>query len=160
MTKPECKDCRFWCEQEDPDADTSVGECRRYPPTIPWREASDQVCPYDPNEFPLIHEDDWCGEFKPRDVAGVGGSVDFDRLAPWSDFENGISTRVRNMLYDMGIHGWESLHAAFTRQAGEGFDPTIKAQVAGVAMRQRNIGKVQSQHFIDHLGKAGWPFRD
>lgn len=34
------------------------------------------------------------------------------------------------------------------------------AAPAPAAMRQRNIGKVLADRLIDHLARAGWPFRD
>jgi len=77
-----CKLCRFWeffLTQEFSDKpDIDIGHCRRYPkvfrtescyllPTIyecPENKTGIRSKP----EYPIHREDDWCGEFKPKDV--------------------------------------------------------------------------------------------
>jgi hypothetical protein len=184
--KRSCERCRFWVPEEwrnrqvDPDVEDpevvlaklsqALGECRRYappakhlPPDDPRYPVRSLAHPRLPRAVPSLTEASyWCGDFKPveKQPAEAISEVDFDRLAPWPDFESTISTQLRNMLDRMDVRGWESLYAALARKVGEGFDPTIKTQVEDVARSQRNIGDVHSRKFIDSLRKAGWPFRD
>src|SRR5690606_8472406 len=54
-----CRDCYFFW-QEPPDK--GRGQCRRHPPAVDF---NDEFA----GAFPVIGEDDWCGEFKPAAVA-------------------------------------------------------------------------------------------
>src|SRR3712207_2120850 len=54
MTKPVCKDCRFWWPDH---GHAGTGACRLYPPI----RLEDGV-----SSFPAADEDDWCGEFNAR----------------------------------------------------------------------------------------------
>jgi hypothetical protein len=54
-TQQSCTTCRFSHKPKDmPDL---ARHCRRHPP-----EANDD--PDDFAEFPMVHADDWCGEFQ------------------------------------------------------------------------------------------------
>ncbi|MFW5983187.1 MAG: hypothetical protein ACOCQ4_01705 [bacterium] len=54
-----CVNCKYWKDTADivvggRRINTKLGECHRYPPTEENRE----------NKFPIVMQDDWCGEFK------------------------------------------------------------------------------------------------
>jgi hypothetical protein len=61
--KRACKDCEWCAIKERPFMGMEPKpwtECRRNAPTIP----PDDECV---SGFPLVEEDDWCGEFQPRE---------------------------------------------------------------------------------------------
>lgn len=171
MTKPACKDCRFWCEQDDPDADKSLGECRRYPPTIPWRETSDPACTYDPNEFPLVHRDVWCGEFVLRPDPRVlsDGDVDVSTLAPWFTFYSMLDVRSKSFIEQqaakkhitkIGWDVWCDLANGVSREgaANWGSREWVRHSLIGTGVR--NFGQSSATKIIDAMADCGWPFRD
>jgi len=47
-----CKTCRVY----EPFEDSNSGKCRRFPP-VPDNKGDATV-----DEFPVVKEDDWCGE--------------------------------------------------------------------------------------------------
>jgi hypothetical protein len=57
-----CSGCYFFAivsfKANEPD-EPVLGECHRYPPPHERKKF-----PGDPNLFPFINEDDWCGEWK------------------------------------------------------------------------------------------------
>lgn len=64
--KENCETCRFWVSAECTmlamigwgDArDGNCGFCHRYPPQTITKE--------EPPEYPLVDDDDWCGEWLP-----------------------------------------------------------------------------------------------
>lgn len=74
--KAACKRCRFYESAREFDRrfpisggsgadynDPNGGSCHRYPPSQP---CSDKPGPQESMEFPHVHEDEWCGEFKAR----------------------------------------------------------------------------------------------
>lgn len=86
MLGESCRDCRFWLAQPKcgacPIDGTSVGLCRRYPPTISdhmagiaigtIRFGSNQIAPEDIADAMVVHDatlfpakgyHQWCGEF-------------------------------------------------------------------------------------------------
>lgn len=68
MTRPTCKDCRYWYCDDDTMGVTSshLRECRRQPPTY---YADVNRLPADDNDlfghWPVTFDDNWCGEHKP-----------------------------------------------------------------------------------------------
>ena len=158
-----CKDCRFWfvgelalergIERERGNEEWR-SQCRRCPPLPRVDESHDEAF----GDWPVTYHDQWCGEFKLRDIAG--GGVNFDTLQNYSDFEENLAVSLRNMLQRLRIKGWETFCSVFARLAEGPFDPTKRSHIAAVAMRERNIGKTLSQGLIDHLARAGWPFRE
>lgn len=60
--RPQCSGCYFFAvvslKANEPDEQV-LGECHRYPPPHERKKF-----PGDPNLFPFINEDDWCGEWK------------------------------------------------------------------------------------------------
>lgn len=67
-----CKQCEFWKNPIQRDGEEVQGFCKRYPPVLDpvytsQIENSYIAATYDPNcfAFPLMNEDDWCGEFSP-----------------------------------------------------------------------------------------------
>ncbi len=57
---PCCGTCRFWLEA---GADKV---CRRYPPTVTFLPAVQDVPPRTISYFPGMQPEGWCGEFSPR----------------------------------------------------------------------------------------------
>lgn len=53
-----CKNCRFFApimyEFDDTELPSDFGECRRFPP---------KPVPAEEQGFPVVEEDNWCGEF-------------------------------------------------------------------------------------------------
>jgi hypothetical protein len=61
---PCCKNCYFADEWDDEVS--GLGECHRFPPSMATRLNSDRSHTERPQNggWPLVHDDDWCGEFK------------------------------------------------------------------------------------------------
>lgn len=69
MTKPACKDCRFWERHPDAsDSDGAAGKCRVNAPLFSAARFLGQ--------WPLTLGTDWCGEFK--EPSSVAMSNDYD----------------------------------------------------------------------------------
>ena len=51
----ECAYCKFWLGHFE-SGYASVGECRRFPPSIPASEGHERY-------WPIVGVKDWCGEF-------------------------------------------------------------------------------------------------
>lgn len=71
-----CAKCRFWdfikkagfTDPDELDDKWWWSHCRRFPPVAPVANAcfwADGV-PLDSPSYPLTQDDDWCGEFQPR----------------------------------------------------------------------------------------------
>ncbi len=56
-----CQSCRFYCVEQNREG---AGLCRRRPPVVPTR-MGDRFS-NDSAIFPVVFDDDWCGEFEPR----------------------------------------------------------------------------------------------
>lgn len=54
-----CENCKFFFRFPESSALKNKGQCRRYPPVV---EKVDDIS-YQ-SKFPIICDDDWCGEFK------------------------------------------------------------------------------------------------
>lgn len=157
MTKPACKDCRFW-DNEDRGEDDVFGFCRRHAPTpfVAYTYQGDERRLLDNTEasWPETCLDEWCGEFNPRDVVGT---VDVGVLAPLCDLD--LSVRLRNILDAMCVKDWSSFLSVFASDL-PGFNPTRSAHIRSVIMQQRNGGKTAASEMIRHLMAIGWPFRE
>ena len=62
-----CRACRYYA----PEADAAiVGRCRRYPPAIvavgEWEHEYNTFKLAADQEWPIVSDDDWCGEFVPQ----------------------------------------------------------------------------------------------
>lgn len=57
-----CEDCRFWEYVQLDGDDRRVGICRRHAPSGIFTSEAD-LC----FEWPFVGDDDWCGEFKPKE---------------------------------------------------------------------------------------------
>lgn len=65
MAVDECSSCQYiW---------VATGECRRFPPTVMMTGNSQRAF------WPLVADDDWCGEFQPSEV---GGAIVLTSLSP------------------------------------------------------------------------------
>ena len=60
--EPECSSCKFW-DRNTNRVSEEVGICRRYPPSIPPLQRSDDC--EDFAVWPLTVDSEWCGEHKP-----------------------------------------------------------------------------------------------
>ena len=55
--RPACARCEFWTAREYEAGRFGItGVCRRYPPSLPSMEGG---------KFPITHDRNWCGEFRP-----------------------------------------------------------------------------------------------
>ncbi|MDJ0761551.1 MAG: hypothetical protein QNJ97_01065 [Myxococcota bacterium] len=77
MEEPSCKSCMYWMQNPEtqtstswtnPDGQTNIGWCRRYPPHVLWIDSPNmptQAMKPDVHSFmPAVHADLWCGEYK------------------------------------------------------------------------------------------------
>lgn len=56
-----CRDCRYWSKRDRPRGHVlDSGECRRHQPSPRTTENG-----HDYREWPITHEDDWCGDAEP-----------------------------------------------------------------------------------------------
>jgi len=62
-----CKNCEYWELLSDDDDCVPLGICHRFPPSI----NSDKD---DKAYSPMPDEDEWCGEFKPKESIAEGES--------------------------------------------------------------------------------------
>ena len=70
-----CLGCKWWnkgfSEHAAFECPDGFGECRRNAPRGPWKYAEMRVgeAPVTAiiSAFPAVAEDDWCGEFEPRE---------------------------------------------------------------------------------------------
>lgn len=53
-------------ENSDParPPEKKLGRCHRYPPDVFYREAPHPSVPHLDSSFPIVHGDNWCGEFR------------------------------------------------------------------------------------------------
>lgn len=58
---PECSSCRFW-DRNTNQVSEEVGICRRYPPSIPPLQRSEDCETF--AVWPLTVDSEWCGEHK------------------------------------------------------------------------------------------------
>ena len=171
MTKPACKDCRFWETYEDMvrsypelvggakyvdeevaawrerNGENANGDCQRFPPSAHGADGS---------VFPETLPHEWCGEFKPRDAIGT---VDVDKFPTYDKAMTEASVRLRNMLDTLGIDGWPSFLEVFAKKSAPGFDPTYRSHIVNVVLSQKNSGKTMARELIIRLDNIGWPFR-
>ncbi len=80
--REECGNCRFWSKRTDDTAELGGGYCRRYPPFAPsgmrvWMTgtASADIEPssgFLNDEWPNVHQSEWCGEFQSARPSGEG----------------------------------------------------------------------------------------
>lgn len=72
-----CGFCRYFARtyleaiDKNAEREPSVsGRCRRYPPTLVWRPQPKHDWPWGDwmQDSPNVQEDDWCGEFAPRNA--------------------------------------------------------------------------------------------
>jgi len=61
VSTPNCGNCRFGVKPEKSSFSVSGIECHRYPPSQSGTQARPEQHP-----FPLVFEDKWCGEHKPK----------------------------------------------------------------------------------------------
>ena len=54
----DCNNCVFFSSIRP----LTNGECKRYPPVIVAGTIPSDVCTH-----PIVHPNDWCGEFKPKE---------------------------------------------------------------------------------------------
>lgn len=147
MTKPACKDCRFWnLDEATQEEKYIVSECRRRAPL-----ALEQF-----RDWPRTTGCEWCGEFKPRDVVGT---VDVDNLPDYDKAMSDASVRLRNMLDTLGIDGWSDFLEVFAKKSAPGFDPTSRSHITNVVLSQKNSGKTMARELIIRLEAIDWPFR-
>jgi hypothetical protein len=87
MDEPNCKTCVYYMMAPVPEGvpegmgvetgQSSMGWCRRYPPTVIWIEGqqmSDPNIQPGSNSFmPAVHEAVWCGEHKAKGKVKVKG---------------------------------------------------------------------------------------
>lgn len=62
MSAKRCDNCQFWSDTGGTDiGEPSQGICQRFPPVM-----CDPSTAYDADswEFPVLHEFQWCGEWK------------------------------------------------------------------------------------------------
>ncbi len=65
-----CKHCRFWVPAYKR---MTIGQCRRFPPSVPdefdidLEEKLVKESDYATGVWPRTIDDDWCGEFQPRE---------------------------------------------------------------------------------------------
>lgn len=111
MIERRCGDCEFW---RDEDAD-GQGFCHRYP-------ASPQPDPEIGSDLhSLVHADDWCGEFRPREVEEpaaaefkVGDRVECT-AGPWEGV--GVVVAQETLIAWPGCDGSERSHTGTLRHA-------------------------------------------
>lgn len=65
MTRPTCRDCRFWSRSPAPD-DATGGECRRHAP----------VATADRAIWPTTASNAWCGDFRPAPPEAIACPAD------------------------------------------------------------------------------------
>jgi hypothetical protein len=53
-----CVNCHYYHQHSD-----ELGDCHRYPPTYAGSDTPNQWHRW---KHPLVHHENWCGEFKPR----------------------------------------------------------------------------------------------
>ncbi len=95
MSERRCDKCDFGIA-EDTVGNREVGECRRCPPRV-ITSAIIGVA----TRWPVVHGDNWCGEFTPNLSAIERGNLsDADRV---SIKVLGLSTRVMNCLASEGV---------------------------------------------------------
>jgi hypothetical protein len=64
-----CEDCKYW----ERNKNEAFGECKRFPPIITYGlypKATEEDIQYNLGNFPNSMEDDWCGEFQPKQTEG------------------------------------------------------------------------------------------
>lgn len=86
-----CRECRYWrVATSEPNGDS--GECHRHAPTVVLRmlkgDGTDAQHTF--AEFPLVNEEDFCGDFAPQ-------------ILSLSVRELELSTRAHQVLQNEGI---------------------------------------------------------
>jgi hypothetical protein len=63
-----CAACHFFWPTRNADRNVPDGVCRRYPPTV--------VTGQTVGVFPAVWDEDWCGEFTPRNTEAKSEAPD------------------------------------------------------------------------------------
>lgn len=171
MTKPACKDCRFWnhdtrYQTEIGDADLWTSQCQRNPPTITKEEVDGDNCL---GSWPRTRHSMWCGEFKSRARTPISAEhVDFSSLRPWSEFWDSLSVRCKNAIareaeerkLRLGWETWTDLMVAKWAASEGAVDWGSRKSVRRCIPAMRNFGEVCTDEVIGLMADCGWPFRD
>lgn len=62
-----CDECKWWRQIDNGSRHTKVGTCKRMPPSaVPMDDAEAVRKRWGRAVWPVMYEDDFCGEFEPR----------------------------------------------------------------------------------------------